>query len=107
MNRLQIFIGYLRTLDDGVRKVWVYILSGISMAFIVTLWVLYINITIEKAPSALVQQIRPEVKVEETKPETINPLIANFKRNSSQILENLKSKIFGLTNKGNDIIITK
>lgn len=107
MNRLQTFIGYLRALDSGAKKIWVYILSGISMAFIVTLWVLYINVTIENAPSTLAQQVKMEVKVEKTKPEAENPLIANFKRNSSQILENLKSKIFGLTNKGNDIIIQK
>ena len=107
MRYINSFIEYLRALDNGAKKVWVYILSGISMAFIVALWVLYINVTIEKAPSTLTLETKTEVKTEEAKPETTNPLIANFKRNSSQILDNLKSKIFGLTNKGNDIIIQK
>ncbi len=98
-------IDYLRNLDERAKKIWVMVLSGISIFIVFVFWVLYINATIEKIPTAQVEQ--NSISITRTNETKENPLISNFKRNSGAIYNKIKAMILGVTNKSNDIMIEK
>ena len=107
MVSIKSFFENLRTLDDSSRRTWVFILSGVTMLFVLILWISYLNVTIVGVPSALIDEERVAAVSEESNMLQTNSPIANFKHNASLIYENLKVRILGLTNKGNEIIIVK
>jgi len=55
---LKNFIGRLQDSPEPVRRRWLVILSGASMAAVLGLWVLYINVIVDSAGSELA--LKPE-----------------------------------------------
>lgn len=107
MKRLKSFIEHLQTLDEEARRVWVYILSGIAMGFVIILWMAYLNATIVSVPPALVQEEKTAETLTERHSSQLNSPLANFEHNVSVIFNNLKARILGITDKSNEIIIEK
>jgi ATP-dependent Zn protease len=42
------FISKIQQSDETTKRVWLFILSGVAMIIIVSLWVLYLNVTVAK-----------------------------------------------------------
>lgn len=101
-SRISEYIENIRESDEQTRKIWVAVLSGISMVFVLAIWVSYISVTVSDIPSS---ELAKAVSAQNAKKG--NPIIANFKRNTSIIYNDVKSFVLGITNKGNDIIIEK
>lgn len=47
---LRNFVAKVRNSDEGTKKFWVFLCSGISMLFVVSLWLAYANINIARVP---------------------------------------------------------
>ncbi len=101
MLHLKNFINYLQSLDESSKKLWVFILSGISMMFIISIWAVYLNATLKGVePSAIAEK-----QQEEKEAENKSALFANFKNNTRAISKNTSAFFNRLFNKQNEIII--
>ena len=48
MSSIRNFIEKLQNSEDNVKKRWLVILSGLSMAIIISIWLIYLNNIMEK-----------------------------------------------------------
>ncbi|MBI2035328.1 MAG: hypothetical protein HYT12_01445 [Candidatus Liptonbacteria bacterium] len=104
MNRIGKFITYLQEQDESMKKVWVFLLSGVSMALVVALWVVYLNLTIAKIGEPAIAIKEKQTGTQESSAQA-GLLFANFKNNASAISKNFSEFIAGILNRENEIII--
>ncbi len=57
MQSVRNFVAKVRNSDDTTKKFWVLLCSVISMFFVVSLWLAYINVSIARIPGPKSQQI--------------------------------------------------
>lgn len=50
MQSVRNFIAKVRNSDEGTKKFWVFLFSGISMLFVISLWLAYANLNIARIP---------------------------------------------------------
>lgn len=85
------FIDRIQQSDETTKKVWLFILSGIAMIIIVSLWVLYLNITVAKvegpAGNAAIAQNNNAAEIDEP------GFFATFAAGVGIIFDQLKEKL--------------
>ncbi|MDO8466981.1 MAG: hypothetical protein Q7S83_02460 [bacterium] len=102
---LRNFVAKVRNSDDTTKKFWVLLCSVISMFFVVSLWLAYINVSIARIPgptsSRSLAGVSAPVEVEE---ELENPgFFSIFAAGTKIIFDALKERLAVK----NDIVISK
>lgn len=111
MQSIRNFVAKVRNSDDTTKKFWVVLCSIITMFFVVSLWLAYVNVSIARIPgptttkAGLTYDLRPTTNDKQLQDEELeNPgFFSIFAAGTKIIFDALKERLAVK----NDIVITK
>ncbi len=105
MQSVRNFVAKVRNSNEATKRFWVFLFSGISMLFVVSLWMAYANLTIARVPGPNNQQIANSQQPIVTSGDEIQKpgFFAIFTAGTKIIFDALKARLAVK----NDIVINK
>lgn len=96
---LKNFIVKLQNSDDAIKKVWLVVLSGVTMVIVISLWMVYLNSSLitKVGPSAnpvAQKETAPTKKIESDEP----GFLAIFGAGVKTIFDQVKTKFLSVKN---------